>query len=285
MLWDVSSEDETAEPVVFVKMKKCKRCNDTMPIDKFKSRIRNRGSGEKTYFESRCLPCFFEFEHERVTSDEYRKNHNEYSKQKSVLEKRKEYRRQDHVVEQEEHYRKSDAGKASMKRRKRKYYGSDKWRANQDEVNAERRRRYSESETIRINTQVSNTLVKMLIGKRRSSETVFKWTGFQDVDDLVEHLQALFKEGMTLENYGSVWHIEHRVAKCWYSKSEEDIRRCWSRRNVVPEFASDNWKKGITIIDSICHSVGSMHWPEGWLGVLPPPSQRPEMYAKVRNGG
>lgn len=88
--------------------------------------------------------------------------------------------------------------------------------------------------------------------------------------------------GVTLENYGSVWHIEHRVAKCWYADDEDDVRRCWSLKNVVPDFASNNYRKGITIIDHVCDEVGSDHWPKSWNGAIPDEATKKSMYKKMR---
>ena len=110
----------------------------------------------------------------KYCKDESVKQHNRLHIQS---EKRKEwkqqYRKRDHVVLQETEYRKSETGKASQKRRKAKYYGSDKWRVQQDNQNERRRTKYSESELVRINVALRNVVGKMVCMLRQTSMSLY----------------------------------------------------------------------------------------------------------------
>ncbi|MGZ0213749.1 MAG: hypothetical protein ACKVI4_14855 [Actinomycetales bacterium] len=236
---------------------------------------------EVTITESRCHPCLKQYNHEYFTSDEFRKNNNERHSTNEYLAYRKEYRKRDHVVEQEEEYRTSDAGRQSSKRRKGRYHGSDKWRVAQDECNTRRREKYAESELLRINTQLSCAVANMVRGFRQTSRSLYSYTEFVDATDLMDHLSKGFRGNMTSENFGKVWQIEHRVAKCWYAKTEEDIQRCWSKANIAPEFGPENMKKGIKIIDKYCNQVGAANFPQAWGGLIPTPEERKRMYRSV----
>ena len=258
--------------------KLCNGCKEFCPIDQFTVRQRMSRGKQVTITEPRCKPCIVQYDHERQTTDEYREQHNKRHCTDEYLAYRKEYRKRKHVVEKEEEYRTSNAGRQSLKRRKGKYYGSDKWRLAQDEENTRRRERYAESELVRINIQLSNVVARMVRGMRKTSRSLYSYTEFTDAADLMDHMSARLKGNMTTTNYGDVWHIEHRVAKCWYANTEEDIRRCWSKANIAPEFGPDNLTKSIKIIDKYCNHIGPAHWPEAWGGVIPTAEERKLMY-------
>lgn len=59
------------------------------------------------------------------------------------------------------------------------------------------------------------------------------------------HLESLFKPGMTWENRGSVWHVDH-VKPCakFDLSNPEQQRICFHWTNLQPLFATENLKKG-----------------------------------------
>lgn len=65
------------------------------------------------------------------------------------------------------------------------------------------------------------------------------------VMDLILHLERRFRDGMTWENYGTVWHIDHIIPKSFFKYSEYDdsFRECWSLENLQPLFAEENLRK------------------------------------------
>jgi adenylate kinase family enzyme len=65
------------------------------------------------------------------------------------------------------------------------------------------------------------------------------------VEQLRQHLEYRFKEGMTWENYGQ-WQIDHVKPESWfsYSSSQDDqFKQCWSLDNLQPMWASENLDK------------------------------------------
>ena len=65
------------------------------------------------------------------------------------------------------------------------------------------------------------------------------------VDELWKHLESQFVEGMTQENYGPIWHIDHIIpCEAFDLTSEQEQRRCFNWRNLQPMFASENMSKG-----------------------------------------
>jgi hypothetical protein len=63
----------------------------------------------------------------------------------------------------------------------------------------------------------------------------------------MDHLEARFVPGMTFENYGKVWHIDHIKPNRLFnyeSQEDEDFKKCWALSNLQPLFAADNLSKG-----------------------------------------
>jgi hypothetical protein len=74
------------------------------------------------------------------------------------------------------------------------------------------------------------------------------WESLVDftVDQLKAHIEKLFEPGMSWENYGTVWHIDHKipVAAFNFEKPEDiDFKICWSLKNLQPLEAIKNMSK------------------------------------------
>lgn len=66
------------------------------------------------------------------------------------------------------------------------------------------------------------------------------------VDQLKIHLEKQFIDGMSWDNYGPVWHIDHKIPISAFNfKAPEDIdfKKCWSLKNLQPMWAFDNMSK------------------------------------------
>jgi 5-methylcytosine-specific restriction endonuclease McrA len=66
------------------------------------------------------------------------------------------------------------------------------------------------------------------------------------VDELRNHLESKFYNGMTWDNYGE-WHIDHikPISSFNFSSySEDEFRKCWNLDNLQPLWARDNLSKG-----------------------------------------
>jgi hypothetical protein len=66
------------------------------------------------------------------------------------------------------------------------------------------------------------------------------------LEDLIEHIEKQFQPGMTWENRGSVWHIDHIIPKSAFhyeSYDDPDFRKCWALSNLQPLWKHDNLSK------------------------------------------
>lgn len=129
----------------------------------------------------------------------------------------------------------------------------EKWRiANKDKVREGQRRRRNSVEgkkrfqqpRSRIEKAISNGIRIALKTKKagRTWETLVNYS----IEALVIHLESQFRDGMTWDNYGSYWHIDHIRPKSWFvyeTAEDEEFKKCWSLENLQPLTASENRSK------------------------------------------
>lgn len=129
-----------------------------------------------------------------------------------------------------------------------------KWEANNPEKAKEVRKKSTSKlrGTIkgRLNHNISNSVCKSLHGNKcgRSWELILGYT----INDLKNHLEKQFQDGMTWENYGARgWHLDHitPISVFNFEKPEDDdFKRCWALKNLRPIWASENLKKQAKIV-------------------------------------
>lgn len=63
------------------------------------------------------------------------------------------------------------------------------------------------------------------------------------IEQLRKHLESLFKEGMTWDNYGQ-WHVDHIRPCCSFNLlDEKEQSKCFHYTNLQPLWAKDNFAK------------------------------------------
>lgn len=106
---------------------------------------------------------------------------------------------------------------------------------------------YSPSPRYKLNTTIKTGIWKALNGERSGDWP--KLVGYT-VDDLIKHLEKQFQPGMTWENYGRAWHIDHIIPQSVFNyenSNDIDFRRCWALENLQPLWAMENMKKNAKI--------------------------------------
>ena len=68
-----------------------------------------------------------------------------------------------------------------------------------------------------------------------------------NIEELKVHLENKFRDGMTWENYGKHWHIDHIKPVSHFkftSKFDQEFKECWQLTNLQPLLAKENLSKG-----------------------------------------
>lgn len=137
-----------------------------------------------------------------------------------------------------EHREELNEAAAKRKRLRRKLF-PEKMRA---ASRREQRARMLRPE-IRIRSNLSRRINKALKGICKSAGTI-SLIGCS-IETFKTLLASLFAPGMTWENYGPVWHVDH-IKPCakFDLKDPEQQRLCFHWSNQQPLFAKDNIRKG-----------------------------------------
>lgn len=85
--------------------------------------------------------------------------------------------------------------------------------------------------------------IKKVLFKNGKSATTLKLLGCS-VEDFRIYLESKFEPGMTWENYGSAWHIDHIMPCAIFDLSRpEHQKRCFHFSNMQPLFREENQAK------------------------------------------
>ena len=66
--------------------------------------------------------------------------------------------------------------------------------------------------------------------------------------DFRSHIEKHFKHGMTWENYGTHWHVDHTIPVSSFDHNDpKQLKQCWHWTNLRPMTATRNLRKGSRI--------------------------------------
>jgi len=127
-------------------------------------------------------------------------------------------------------------------------YNDPNWIAQKDIPKKERTyKNWDTKEQKKIKHNIRSLLHQKL--KRRGltkDNKTFSSLGYSP-DDLINHLENQFQDGMSWDNYGLYgWHIDHIKPDSWFNyKSTEDkeFKKSWALSNLQPLWAKDNLSK------------------------------------------
>lgn len=98
----------------------------------------------------------------------------------------------------------------------------------------------------RTRTAVYTCLKEANVAKYRKT---FELLGY-NIEELMKHLESLFTEGMTWENYGE-WHVDHIIPMSSFkfdSVDDLEFKKCWKLSNLQPLWGPDNLSKGAKLL-------------------------------------
>ena len=145
------------------------------------------------------------------------------------------------IKRQREH---PEATRAAHNRWRDERGGKERMNEYQNEWRAKRR---VEDPAYRLRANVSTYVgqILKLRGKVKGGKT-FESLPYTPTE-LIEYLEKKFDKGMTWENYGSYWEVDHIVpcaALPYDSLSHPNFQKCWALSNLQPLPALENRSKG-----------------------------------------
>ena len=65
------------------------------------------------------------------------------------------------------------------------------------------------------------------------SVNLANYSTFYDDVDVIDHFESELKPGMTMDNYGTMWSVAHKIPQCYFDFDDpEEIKRCNSKYNL-----------------------------------------------------
>jgi hypothetical protein len=96
--------------------------------------------------------------------------------------------------------------------------------------------------------------IRRLYSTNAPSKSVIDLIGI-DKDGFIDHINNNLLDGMTLDNFGNEWGLDHIVpVELFDLTNEDDLSLCYNFNNIMPMFNHDNRMKG-----------GSVHFSLVWL--------------------
>ena len=249
--------------------KSCKVCEESKEKSEFYSRKAKNGRR----WDSTCKDCRKSKQGERYRNldetekeellEKVRKRGKTYRESGRESEVKKIWREsnKDKVNEYQRRWRGSDNGKAQrqrhyeenkeelLKKNMDRHYKNREdpiWVEKQNALARERMRRYA-----------LDPVWKLAQGVRRDVGMAIKRSNgvkggrtFEALpytpQQLKEHLESQFQEGMTWDNHGE-WHIDHIIPQAalrYDSLEHPNFLKCWALDNLQPLWAKENLRKG-----------------------------------------
>lgn len=120
--------------------------------------------------------------------------------------------------------------------------------------NKKRNKRTKTDNNFKIKKNMRCRIYHALKGKAKSASTI-DLLGCT-IEELWDHIESQFVEGMTRDNYGAVWHVDHiRPCASFNLEKPEQQRKCFNWRNLQPMFGSENSSKGDKYDFDIIHEI------------------------------
>lgn len=171
---------------------------------------------------------------------------NRYASRKAEYAKvQREYRvkNADAIRERRSLYRKRNAEKIKLKKQE---YAAN----NREKIAKALAKRRAENPIVRMANSMRRSIRRYLDAGQKGEMSSFEIIGCSK-DDLRKHLESKFKHGMTWQNYGKHWHIDH-IVPLISAKSSDEVKRLCHWTNLQPLTAFENVSKGskICIADS-----------------------------------
>ena len=131
-----------------------------------------------------------------------------------------------------------------MAERDSKYYQINKSKVNETQKKY-MKNRYHSDELYRAKVLLRSQLRTFYKNRNRNKKgRTHELLGYS-AKEFCEHIESLFKDGMTWDNQGNNggWEIDHRIPQSYFT-SIDQLKECFALENLKPEWGEWNLKKG-----------------------------------------
>lgn len=201
--------------------KYCLRCKKVLPKSSF---YKSNQSKDGLYcYCKECVKKYYNSEKGRISYEKYWK-----SEKKKLTDKK---------------YYKSEKGQEVFKKAHDKYVNSGNCARHHQE-------KYQNNIDFKIKRLLRSRLNLALKNNQKSGHTL-ELLGCT-IEHLKQHLESQFEPGMTWENYGTEWHIDHIIPCTYFDLTDPEQQRiCFNCRNLQPMWGSENIKKSNKVPDDV----------------------------------
>jgi hypothetical protein len=124
-----------------------------------------------------------------------------------------------------------------------------RWKRNHPDRIRAANRRYAKKKRSTLRGKLNSLMGSNISTSLRRSKNGQCWeklVGYT-LEELIRHLSKQFTEGITWDNYGAYWHIDHKIpiaAFNFTTPKDYDFKACWSLKNLRPLEKTANLVKG-----------------------------------------
>ena len=223
--------------------KTCTGCGETKPLEEY-----HKKKSGKYGRDARCKECRNAYHKAYRESEAGKEKRKAYNQSEAGKAKKKAYNQSEAGKAKKKAYDQSEKGKVYKKARQKAYSQSEKGKAankryNQSEKwkawrKAYMKNRYHNDPIFKLHNVLRSGFGIWIKGNTKTCRTE-QYVGCT-YQELLDHLESQFEEGMTWENQGE-WHIDHIKAQSRFDPTiEEEAYMCWHYTNLQPMWSSEN---------------------------------------------
>jgi hypothetical protein len=185
---------------------------------------------DKKYYQKNRLKIL-------IKVKEYRLNNKE---KKKLIDKKYYENNKEKINEKKKQYYLKNINK--IKKYHKKYVSLNKDKINKYK-NEWKLNKIKNNPTYKIKDNLRHRIYMALKGTVKSKKTI-DLLG-TSIDNLWNHLEKSFRPGMTKNNYGKIWHVDHKIPCAAFdlTKLEEQVK-CFHFTNLQALFVKENLSKG-----------------------------------------
>ena len=243
--------DENTLPLFDQESKKCTKCGENKPATtEFFHAHKRSPSGVRSV----CKVC-------------RSKDHTEHKEERSAKKKEHYVKNRERLLAITHEYYANHTEKQRELAKKRHWKNRDRnlkrmqanWDENRDALNEKRRPGanerfhllYGNDLAFTLNHRVGALVRRTLRFSKKKDGKMKDILGFT-VDELKDHIESLFSDGMSWDNFlsGEI-HLDHKIPINFFKPESVDdpaFKECWALSNLQPLWARDNLSKGYKIL-------------------------------------